>query len=93
MKVKKGRIQRVRRNGVDFELREKLKRVLKSWFNLEIRDIVEIIRKLGVTDENYEITLVKDTYYRLTVKVATSNDEFYIELFRGRTTNLSTYEK
>lgn len=83
IKIKNGRIQRICKNGADHEFREMLKKVLKSWFNLETRDIVEIIQKLGVTEKDYEIFYVQNTYFNLIFKVITSSDEFDVELFRG----------
>lgn len=87
MKIEKGKISKKNLNQEELEFRKKLKKALKIWFGLKLKDIPEIIKKIGVNSEEYEITYINDDYSHLNFKVKTKNDEFEVELFRGDMVN------
>ncbi len=61
MKVINGKLE-PKKVTVDLEFRSALKRALKEWFDLKIKDLPTIIKKIGIEDENYELRLLSSLY-------------------------------
>lgn len=91
MKVINGKFESKKEKD-DLAFRSALKKVLKEWFDLRLKDFPTIIKKLGIEDKNYKVTLVSnicsaDSY--MNINITTENQVFSIYLNKG--TILSPY--
>lgn len=57
MKIKNGKVIIENEGLEDIYLRNKLDEILKSWFDLKLEDLPEIMDKIGVRSKNYKIVL------------------------------------
>lgn len=57
MKIENGKVIIENEGLEDIYLRNKLDEILKSWFDLKIEDLPEIMEKIGVRSKNYKIVL------------------------------------
>lgn len=84
MEVKNGRIVEEEVMS-DNELiqRRNLKVELESSFGLQLNDIPDLMKKIGIRSQNYEVLHSYDYYDGRGYIVKTKNTEYQVEIFRG----------
>lgn len=95
MKVINGKLE-PKKTTTDLEFRSILKKVLKEWFDLRLKDLPTIIRKIGIKDEDYELTILDsmcllDDY--ISIGILSRNVLAYITLYKGTISNPYPYMK
>lgn len=88
MQIKNGKIveEKVMSDEQRFFRRE-LKAELENTFGLQLNDIPELMKKVGIRSENYEISRSYSFYNGIVCIVKTKNTEYEIEIFRGNMIN------
>lgn len=87
MKVIDGKLE-PKSETCDLTFRKYLKEILNEWFDLRLKDILTIIRKLGIKDENYELTYVSSLSY-----IDTYGGQLCVELKRKDQCNLIIFRR
>lgn len=93
MKVINGKLE-PKNVATDLEFRRALKKALKEWFDLRLTDLPTIIRKMGIADEDYELTLISNICFihnHISISVKSKNETAYITLYKGKISNPYPY--
>lgn len=88
MQIKNGRIVEEKVMSDDeLILRRKLKTELENSFGLQLNDIPNLMKKIGIRSQNYQILPSYYFYDGQEYIVKTKNTEYLVEIFRGNMIN------
>lgn len=93
MKVINGKLE-PKKTTTDLEFRSILKKVLKEWFDLRLKDLPTIIRKIGIKDEDYELTLISNICFmdnNMSISIRSENVSAYVTFNKGTMSNSYPY--
>ena len=83
MKIENGKVTIENEGLQDFYLRNKLDEILKSWFDLKVEDVPEIMAKIGIKSKKYEIVLDPMSHiWKYTLIVNTKYTAYKVEIVK-----------
>lgn len=66
----------------DIEFRKILDEILREWYDLEFKDIVDILNEIGIKSKRYKLILLKEECTDLELMVKTNNERIKVILFK-----------